>query len=95
MNDDKLRKLFEAARGEIPVTPSNTFADRVVSSLAGVKTGAIPPFDAIALMAQKLFVPAVALMVVCVAVEFYFSPGIYSAPADTAQLTEEWLFTLN
>jgi hypothetical protein len=95
VNDEHLKKLFEAARKEPAPAPSNTFADRVVASLAGAKPENDTLFDLIGLTAQRLLVPAIALVAICLAAEVYFSPGIYSAPADTAQLTEEWLFTLN
>jgi len=93
--EDKLKKLFEAARGEKPPVPSNTFADRVVSALSGCETETDTFFDLIGLTAQRLLIPAVALVVIGLATEFYFSPGMVGAPSDTAQLTEEWLFTLN
>jgi len=94
--DDKLKKLFESARTDPSPIPSNTFASRVVSAISASPEPAPEYFfDAVAGMARRLVVPAMALVMICAAAEFYFSPGSYSTQADTAQLTEEWLFTLN
>ena len=93
--DDKLKRLFEAARKESAPTPSNTFADRVVSSLAHAQPETESLFDLIGLTAKRMLVPCVVLVVICVAAEFYSPSGLPEAPADITQLTEEWLFTLN
>ena len=92
--EDKLKKLFEAARVEKSPVPSNTFADRVVSALSGRETE-MSYVEQIAIVARKILVPAMALVLISIAVEYYFSSGSAESPADTAQLTEEWLFTLN
>jgi len=91
-----LKKLFEAARKQEPPKPSNTFAARVVSAVSGQASEADSPFAAsLASAARGLLVPALAMALIAVAVEFYLPSGMPGAPADMTQLTEEWLFTLN
>jgi hypothetical protein len=96
MKQDPLKKLFEAARKEEPPKPSNTFAQRVVSAISrpAVETEN-PFFENLALAARRLLVPALALAVMAIAVEFYLPSGWPGSPSDMTQLTEEWWFTLN
>lgn len=94
--DEKLKKLFESARTDPPPIPSNTFANRVVSAVSAPPEPAPESlFDTVAAVSQRLLAPAMALVMICAVVEFYFSSDSYTTHTDTAQLTEEWLFTLN
>jgi len=99
MNERKLKKLFEAAWHEPLPAPSAGFAARVLQAIrrdqaagSGPKTASI--FDQLNLLFPRLAWAAVALIALCVAVNFV-SPAadLPSLTDGVAQVSDQWLFT--
>ncbi len=93
MSDDKLKKLFEAARGEESPVPSNTFVSRVVSAIAGVKVETSSPFELIAIAARQFLAPAMAAVILLACGDWLLFGGDWGAAQDWTKLTDPWFWT--
>jgi hypothetical protein len=96
MKDKELKKLFEAARGEKPLEPSATFADRV---LAAIRSGAVPQeqpawIESLVLPARQLLAPALALLVIALSWSVWMDQEKQD-PGDLTSLTDQWIFEVN
>lgn len=94
MNEDKMKKLFEAARNEPAPEPSSTFAQRVISA---IRFGSPEPsvLEQLVFPARAMLAPAAALIIAMLAF-CYWQPAESANPsAELAELTEQWVLNLD
>jgi hypothetical protein len=100
MNEQKLKKLFEAARNETAPAPSADFAANVLRAVCREKQiEAAEPFslsDQLNLLFPKLAWAAVAMIALCVATDFGLTAaGVPNLSDGVSQISSQWLFTGN
>jgi hypothetical protein len=100
MNEQKLKKLFAAARNETAPAPSADFAADVLRAVRREKQiEAAETFsvsDQLNLLFPKLAWAAVAMIALCVATDFGLTAaGVPNLSDGVSQISSEWLFTGN
>ncbi len=94
MKDHKLKQLFAAARNEAAPPPSPGFADGVLRAVrhepAGTTAGTASLFDQLNALFPRVAFAAVAVIVLCVALDFGFtSAGLLELGDSSAQLSSQ------
>lgn len=96
MNNEKLNKLFNAARNETPLAPPADFdADvmRAVRSETPAPREDASVFDQLNLWFPKIAWVAVFIICFCVASEIVSSLNSPSLGDGMAELSDQWMFT--
>ncbi|MDB6123808.1 MAG: hypothetical protein JWQ71_2801 [Pedosphaera sp.] len=98
MKEQKLQKLFDAARKEAAPIPPEDFDSRVAVALRREQQEVGPNslWDQIGQLFPRLAFAVALVIGICLVVEFYNSTT-YSASlsAEVNQLSEQWLFAAN
>jgi len=94
MKDSKLKQLFTAARNEAAPPPPPGFADDVLRAVrrgpAGGTAGTGSLFDQLNVLFPRIAFAAVAVIVLCVALDFgATSAGLLELGDGTAQLSSQ------
>ena len=100
MNEQKMKRLFDAARNEPLTTPSADFESRVLRSIHGEQHAARPEtislLDALGALFPRLAMAAALVIGLCVAADFCLSSvGGLDFPDGIAAVSEQWLFAVN
>ncbi len=98
MNDQKLQRLFGAARNEPPPAPSDDFHARVVRAIRRAMDGAEPNsvFDQLGRLFPRLALAAALVIGLCVLVDVCLASFGQRDLADSvAEISEQWLFASN
>jgi anti-sigma-K factor RskA len=100
MNEQKLKKLFAAARNETAPAPSADFAADVLRAVRCEKTvpaaEAFSIFDQLNLLFPKLALAATAVIVLGVAADFGLTAaGVPDLSDGVSQVSAQWLLTPN
>jgi hypothetical protein len=100
MNEQKLKKLFTAARNENAPAPSADFAADVLRAIRREKqipaTETFLVFDQLNLLFPKLAWAAVGMIALCVATDFGLTAaGVPNLSDGVSQISSQWLFTGN
>jgi hypothetical protein len=98
MNEQKLKKLFAAARNETAPAPSADFAAGVLRAVRREKPVSPPEtfsiFDQLNLLFPKLALTAAALIVLGVAADFGLTAaGVPDLGDGVSQISAQWLLT--
>ncbi len=94
MNENKLRKLFEAARRENPPSPDTGFAAEVMRAIHREPAPGTPSvLSQLGDLFPRLAVAALVLIAVCFVGDFCASAlELPDLENGVAQLSEQWLF---
>jgi len=100
MNENRLKKIVEAVRNEIPPAPPADFDRRVLRAVshdfAVAGRASTSLFDQLNLLFPRLAVAAVLIIGICVAGDFVLTamhlPGLSDG---AAQISDQWLFSAN
>ena len=97
MNENKIKKLFEAARKETAPEPPFGFARNVVASIRRAENAASAPalLDQISQLFPRLAWAAVMVIGLCLAAEFYWTQQDAGLTAGVEQVKQEFLFAAN
>jgi hypothetical protein len=100
MNEQKLKKLFAAARNETVPPPSENFAADVLRAVHREKQISLAEtfsvFDQLNLLFSRLAWAAAAVIVLSVATDFGLTAaGIPNLSDGVSQISSQWLFTGN
>lgn len=98
MNKRKLNRLFELARNEPAPAPPEDFAADVLRAVRreprGAMAEALSIFDQLNLLFPRIALAAVAVIVLCVAVDFGLTAaGIPGLGDGLSQISAQWLLT--
>jgi hypothetical protein len=98
MNEQKLKKLFAAARNETAPAPSADFAADVLRAVRHEKPVPSPEtfsiFDRLNLLFPKLALAATAVIVLGVAADFGLTAaGVPDLSDGVSQISAQWLLT--
>ncbi|HEX4343892.1 MAG TPA: hypothetical protein VH255_10895 [Verrucomicrobiae bacterium] len=96
MNNDKLTKLFAAARTENPPAPPANFDGDVMRAIhSDVPTAhrSASLFDQLDLFFPKIAWAAVLIICVCVAGEIFSSANSPALGDGIAEISDQWTFT--
>lgn len=92
MNDPRLKKLFELARGETPPAASEGFDARVLANVRREqRASAVSWWDQLGELFPRLAVASVTVMCVC-ALTAYFYTAMHpsSLTADLSEISDQW-----
>jgi hypothetical protein len=97
MNEQKLKKLFEAARNEIAPAPPADFAAVVLRAVRREKTvpsaGTFSIFDQLNLLFPKLALAATVVILLGVAADFGLTAaGVPNLSDGVSQISAQWFF---
>jgi hypothetical protein len=97
MNDDRLKKLFEAARTETPPSAPEGFDVRVLAAVRREHRAApVSVWEQIGALFPRLAVAASLMIALCLAADFCWSAMQPSNLAsDVSELSDQWLFAAN
>jgi len=98
MKEQKLKKLFDAARNETALTPSADFAADVLRAVRREKTicaaETFSIFDQLNLLFPKLACAAAAVIILGVAADFGLTAaGVPNLSDGVSQISAQWLLT--
>jgi hypothetical protein len=93
MNDEKLKKLFELARGETAPVPPEGFDARVVRALAReTKDAPVSLWDQIEALFPRVVMGAALVMALCLLGDFCFSAAYPTGlSGEVNEISEQWL----
>ena len=96
MNNDKLRKLFEAAQCQRAPEPPAGFDARVLREIHREPVGGKPGvFDQLSVLFPRLAMGCAAILLICVVAEIGMAvSGQPDIESSAAQLSEQWLFAV-
>jgi hypothetical protein len=98
MNEQKIKKIFTAARNEAAPRPSEDFAGDVVRAVRR-ENPELPPttdsiFDQLNLLFPRFALMAVAVIVLGIATDYGMTAlGVPDLGDGVAQISSQWLFT--
>lgn len=100
MNEQKMKRLFDAARSEQTPMPSRGFESRVLRAIRAEQRAARPEtvslLDALGALFPRLAMAAGLVIGLCVAADFCLSAvGGPDLPDGIAAVSEQWLFAVN
>ena len=100
MNENKLKKLFEAARKETPPMPPVDFDGDVMRAIRNERraprTEASSMFDTLGVLFPRIATAAALVIVLCVAADFGLSAANGPDLSDgIVAISEQWLFAVN
>ena len=100
MSEQKLKKLFSAARNEAAPAPSADFASDVLRAVRHEKLVSSPEtfsiFDQLSLLFPRLAMAAAVVIVLGVAADFGLTAaGVPDLGDGVSQISSQWLFTGN
>ena len=93
MNENKLKKLFEAARNEAPPLPPGNFESRVVREIQ--REPRSPHAASLFVEQLNTLVPRIALAAAAVVIACVVFEAVSDGPDVTesvAQISDQWLF---
>jgi hypothetical protein len=95
MNDEKLNRLFRAARGERAPAPPADFGARVTREIRRLESQPAPGLmEQVGLLFPRLATVSLAVVAVCIAFEVGMAAaGQPDLTTAAAQLSDPWLFT--
>ena len=97
MNDKKLKKLFELARGETAPVPPQGFDARVIRALAR-ETPSVPVsfWDQIEALFPRIAMSAALVVLLCLVGDFCYSTAYPAGiSGDVNEISEQWLLGSN
>ena len=96
MKDEKLKKLFELARTEIPPDAPEGFDTGVIRAVRNETRLVVSWWEQIGELFPRLALATALVLGLCVAGEVYFSTEYStSLTADVGAISEQWLFAAN
>lgn len=97
MNDEKLKKLFAAARSEMPPTPPSGFDEQVIRAMRNeVRRAPVSLWEQLDALFPRLAIASVLVVGACVLGDYYYS-AVHPAglEAEVNAIAEQWAFPAN